>query len=413
MKHYIVPDNAKIINPKWIVIQNFLDEIIYCENSNKKICNIDAKKQLFKLYNPDDIIYIYTKDNVKIKTRSIGYIIHISVYLNEDRKNIWNNNFYLGCGGISSVYQKDISVQEITLAGLKKISISSITLIETLQIHYSYYNPQIQPKHETPLIPLNMHFIWLKNKEESEFNMGYFETWYNNNPNLTYYIWTNFDIDNIPDNLKNKNNIVIKYDSDIKLLLNKYSSKTTELYDIIPLMGGKSDILRYIILYDMGGLYVDINDFECFKNLEELFYKYSFICGAETSYADVKDMLLLNNAFIASKPKHIIIERIINAVNDIDIDELKEDHHWSYKDNLLASMTGVGVFRSNVLGYFLDPEIKDKSTFIVLPSIYIYPSCFYNDNDIHLINYKNNKNKWLHPESYASHYSEHSYLDID
>ena len=279
-----------------------------------------------------------------------------------------------------------------------------------MELHYKYYNIYNQEISIINHIPLNIHFIWLKKNDDSKFVLGYYKTWLNNHPNHKIYIWTDFDV--VPQELLNNEKIIIKYQSDILKLFKKYKNNfnnAIKTYFTIKLLGGKSDILRYLILYDMGGLYVDINDFECFKSIEQLFYQYDFITGAETCFAETDDLIFINNAFIMSKKEHLIIKRVLININPNN-NKINDNDIWYEQDDSLANITGVCLFRNVVLGYLLDPTIKDKTKYIVLPSIFLYPSCFYTEYNYHIINYKDNKDKWLHTESFATHYSQRSYL---
>jgi hypothetical protein len=110
-----------------------------------------------------------------------------------------------------------------------------------------------------------------------------------------------------------------------------------------------------------------------------------------------------------SKKEHLIIKRVLININPNN-NKINDNDIWYEQDDSLANITGVCLFRNVVLGYLLDPTIKDKTKYIVLPSIFLYPSCFYTEYNYHIINYKDNKDKWLHTESFATHYSQRSYL---
>jgi hypothetical protein len=198
------------------------------------------------------------------------------------------------------------------------VSIFILTIIEVLELHYKYHNIYDQEISKINYIPLNIHFIWLKKNNDSKFVTGYYKSWLNNHPNHKIYFWTDYNINEIPEEILNNKQIIVKYKEDIFKLFNKYKNDFKNAIDIffkIQFLGGKSDILRYLILYDIGGLYVDINDFECFKSTEQLFYQYDFVVGAETCFADVEDLIFINNAFIMSNKEHLIIKRLLENMN--------------------------------------------------------------------------------------------------
>jgi mannosyltransferase OCH1-like enzyme len=398
MLHTINLNEYNLNNCKFIVIKNYTDENFIF---NKII--IKPNQEIFKKFS-NEILSLETEYNINIKT--LGFVILINIY----NEVIKTKDFLVSCGGIKPLYKnKNVSELEIYIDN-KFIITQFSTIIDMMELHYKYYNIYDQEISIINYIPLNIHFIWLKKNNDSKFELGYYKTWLNNHPKHKIYIWTNFDI--IPEELLNNDKIIIKYQADILKLFKKYKNdfdNAINTYFTIKLLGGKSDILRYLILYDMGGLYVDINDFECFKSTEQLFYQYEFVVGSETSFAETDDLIYINNAFIMSKKEHIIIKRLLTNINPNN-DKINYNDIWYDQDDSLANITGVCVFRNIILGYLLDPTIKDKTKYIVLPSIFLYPSCFYTEHNYHKINYKNDKDKWLHNESFATHYSQRSYL---
>jgi hypothetical protein len=398
MLHTINLNKYNLNNCKFIVIKNNTDIDF---NFNNKI--IYPKQDIFKKFS-NEILSLETDHNIEVKT--LGFIILITIY----NKSIVTKDFISSCGGIKTLYKNNnVSLIE-TYINNEFIASFIPTIIDVMELHYKYYNIYDQEISTINYVPLNIHFIWLKKNNDSKFELGYYKTWLNNHPKHKIYIWTNFD--DIPEELLNNDKIIIKYQLDILKLLNKYTNdfkNAIKTYFTINLLGGKSDVLRYVILYDMGGLYVDINDFECFKSTEQLFYQYDFVVGAETSFAETDDLIFINNAFIMSKEKHIIIKRLLLNINPNN-NKINENDIWYEQDDSLANITGVSLFRNVVLGYLLDPTIKDKTKYIVLPSIFLYPSCFYTEYNYHIINYKDNKDKWLHTETFATHYSQRSYL---
>jgi hypothetical protein len=398
MLHTINLNKYNLNNCKFIVIKNNTDIDF---NFNNKI--IYPKQDIFKKFS-NEILSLETDHSIDIKT--LGFIILITIY----NKTIVTKDFISSCGGIKALYKNNnVSLIE-TYINNEFIPSFIPTIIDVMELHYKYYNIYDQEISTINYIPLNIHFIWLKKNNDSKFELGYYKTWLNNHPKHKIYIWTNFD--DIPEELLNNDKIIIKYQLDILKLLKKYTNdfkNAIKTYFTVNLLGGKSDVLRYVILYDMGGLYVDINDFECFKTTEQLFYQYDFVAGAETSFAETDDLIFINNAFIMSKEKHVIMKRLLLNINPNN-NKINENDIWYEQDDSLANITGVSLFRNVVLGYLLDPTIKDKTKYIVLPSIFLYPSCFYTEYNYHIINYKDNKDKWLHTETFATHYSQRSYL---
>jgi mannosyltransferase OCH1-like enzyme len=373
--------------PKYIVIDNQDIRTLNVTDKNNNKIIIPSNDKVIGNFDKYQILDIEC-DNIYCK--QIGFVIYISNVLNPS----WDNNFFLACGGINSLINPKNMTTLILTDSLTKSLQNIDFIINTIELHYKYFYPKNQIVN-IPLIPQIIHMIWLKTNR-NKFNKGYIENWAKFHPDFIIYLWTDFtNINNLPDNvvIQNPEKIDFKYKNIIKL------------YNTTQIIGIKSDILRYFILYKYGGIYVDINDFECFRSLETLTYQYEFVVGAETCYADKNDCILINNAFIACKPGHLILKRVIEYIN------IPRDIIHKEVDDVVCETSGPILFRQIVLGYFIDPTVINKTKDIILPSVYLYPSCFYDLNtNRHINSFKEEKDKWLHNVSFCSHYSDHSYL---
>jgi len=385
IKDYIV---SKVL-PKYIVIDNQdVKTITIKDRYNNKI-DISSKDKVIGNF---DITQILEFDFDNLYCKQIGFILYITNTLNPS----WEHNFLLACGGINTLIDTRNTTKIILSDGYSMINIDFI--INSIELHYKYFHPKMLFG-DIPLIPQTIHMIWLKG---DEFNRGYVDNWANYHPTFTIYLWTDFeDLENLPDN------VIVQSKDEIKFVLDHFIDYEImiNLYQNTSITGIKSDILRYLILYKYGGIYVDINDFECFRSIEPLTYQYEFVVGAETCYADQNDCIMVNNAFIASKPRHGILSRVIEFIN--------RPRNIKYKvlDDYVCEVSGPILFREIVLGYFIDPTVKNKTKDIILPAVYLYPACFYDQKtDRHIISFKDERDKWLHTDSYCAHYSDHSYL---
>ena len=127
-------------------------------------------------------------------------------------------------------------------------------------------------------IPKVIHQIHLGGKEFSDKQLKWQKSWKDYNPDWEYILW---DYQKILKNL----------DINHLNILNQCKN-----------FSEKSDILRFEILYNYGGLYID-TDFECLKNIDPLFendkdllvYEQSsgIICGA--FLLPLKKIILLKN----------------------------------------------------------------------------------------------------------------------
>jgi len=80
-----------------------------------------------------------------------------------------------------------------------------------------------------------------------------------------------------------------------------------ELFDRSPNYGSKSDLMRYEILFNYGGLYADV-DFECLKPFDLLHRSLDFYTGVA-----YERHALLFNGLIGAAPRHPVIGRCLES----------------------------------------------------------------------------------------------------
>ncbi|MFC1842072.1 glycosyltransferase family 32 protein [Candidatus Dependentiae bacterium] len=180
-------------------------------------------------------------------------------------------------------------------------------------------------------------------------------------PKIIHQIWLG---SKLPEKYKVLQDTVIKYHPDWKYKLwtdeevKKIKLYNQEFFDKSKNYAEKSDILRYEILYQFGGLYVD-TDIECFKPFDILNENYKFYCGVrplDHGYLSVQ------NCLIASVPDHPILKHIIENIQPKtvvgDIIERTGPKHFSK--------------------YFVDVSKtlsqKEYENVIALPSSYFFPT---------------------------------------
>jgi mannosyltransferase OCH1-like enzyme len=123
-------------------------------------------------------------------------------------------------------------------------------------------------------IPKKIHQVWLGSPVPDIYRK-YMDTWPLFHPEWEYKVWTDADVDSI-------------------------EIKSRRIFDKAVNPAMKSDILRYEILRQHGGLYVD-TDFQCLKPFDDLLYL-NFFTGI--SYDDT---FVIYNGLIASIPDHPIL----------------------------------------------------------------------------------------------------------
>lgn len=78
----------------------------------------------------------------------------------------------------------------------------------------------------------------------------------------------------------------------------------------------KSDLLRYEVLYQEGGLYVD-HDVKCFKSFAPFHHNFDLYCGLEPPHEPVlNSSISVNNNVIGTCPKHPILKKTIGHVKE-------------------------------------------------------------------------------------------------
>lgn len=131
-------------------------------------------------------------------------------------------------------------------------------------------------------IPKIIHQTW-KDKNVPPYFRSLVNSWKVHHPEWHYILWTDkMNLDFIRRNFPN--------------YLEQYNSYKFNIQRV--------DAVRYLILFKLGGIFVDL-DFECFHNIQPLLYNTDCLFGKES---DVQCLLhdkklIISNAFMASIPK--------------------------------------------------------------------------------------------------------------
>ena len=166
----------------------------------------------------------------------------------------------------------------------KKIFCLLILLISSLYGHSPYLKKKIYKLPIIDEIPKIIHQIWVGNKPIPENYKKFMKTWLIIHPDWEYRLWTDEDVDDFP--WRNK-----------------------ELFLKAKNPGMKSDIWRYEIVNQFGGLYVD-TDMEAIRSFEPLHSRVEFYAGYYTN-----DCCIANGIF-ASKPNSPILTKIIDRIEE-------------------------------------------------------------------------------------------------
>lgn len=199
---------------------------------------------------------------------------------------------------------------------------SDWNLVQTL-----YSKNYIGQVYDECRIPKRIHQIWLGSKLPLEYKR-YTETWKTFHPNWEYRLWTLDDL------------------KDVEI-------SKQDIFDRATSWAMKSDILRYEILRQYGGLYID-TDFECLHPFDNLTYL-EFFTGI--SY-DTK--MELYNGLIACVPHHPVIEKCVTLLNRV---------YDGVKGSIILDVSGAYHFTRVFTG-----EVNlNTERVVVFPTQFFYP----------------------------------------
>jgi hypothetical protein len=214
-----------------------------------------------------------------------------------------------------------------------------------------------ESNHIVPKIPKIIHQIWLGSKLPDKYCI-WAETWKDAHPDWEYRLWTDADTDKVE-------------------MTNRQRYYTLSNY------GAKSDYLRYHILNQFGGLYID-TDFECIKPFDALL-GYDFVTGI--GYP-IKPELYVG--LIACVAHHPIMQRIVKDASSVDTD---------IPEAQVLNMISSYFFTRNFFG----AVGKYMPGVVALPPDYFYP--FPNSKG----HERQDGRKFVKPCSYALHHWEVSW----
>ena len=203
-------------------------------------------------------------------------------------------------------------------------------------------------------MPKKIHQVWMGGELPRRYRR-FAETWKEFNPDWEYRLWTDKDVNDV----------------DIP---------RRELFDSIPktklYQGQRSDFLRYHILKQYGGLYVD-TDFECLKSFDTLSFA-EFLIGV--GYPAAPELYI---GLIGCVPEHPIISQVV-----ADMDKVRSNN---WRD--IFNTTGTYFFTST----FFKVVAEYMKGIVVLPPPYFYP---FPNKERH----RKNARAYIKDCSYAIHY---------
>ena len=139
------------------------------------------------------------------------------------------------------------------------------------------------------MIPKVIHQIWLGDQSKRPNHL--MQTWKDMNPDWGHIVWTE---DNLPE-LRN-----------------------IKQFNAMKELPGKADILRYELLFDHGGVFVDA-DAECIHPLDDFFADNDSFCCWENEYIRTG---LMSNGYLGATQNNVLMGHIIDIIGQMDYETM-------------------------------------------------------------------------------------------
>jgi hypothetical protein len=260
------------------------------------------------------------------------------------------------------------------------------SLAENLYNTYYLDNPVYT---QEPRIPYIIHHVWLGSLLP-EYAKGFRQTWIDKHPTWTFVLWTDHPESIYGHVLLDSFDALVAYlqqadrEQFIMMDVRHLRLRNQVAFDIrAKNYGEKSDVLRYEILHNIGGLYID-TDFECIRS----FKYFNHCCDFYTGIAHTRDFILYNG-LIGAAPHKSILEEIVTSL----VDRPSMENSLSY--------SGPYFFTDN----FLKKVLTFEGRAVAFPVTFFYgwpPYERYMDVSL--------ASKYIAKESYALHYWKVSWL---
>jgi hypothetical protein len=171
-------------------------------------------------------------------------------------------------------------------------------------------------------IPKVVHFIWIGPRPFPRESVENVRTWMAKNPGWTFNFWTDRQRPLPCPGMK------VRMIQDLQFLKLRDCFAKSDNY------GEKSDVLRYEILYQEGGVYAD-HDVKCFKAFDPLNKAYDFYCGIDMPYtSSLPSCVFTTNNLIGVKPEHPILMRCMEMLSE-KWDQIEQEYPGTDRDAML------------------------------------------------------------------------------
>lgn len=159
-------------------------------------------------------------------------------------------------------------------------------------------------------IPKIIHQLWEEEKgPPPEFLLDLSQTWKDHHPDWRYVFWNGEKMDNF----------MAKH------------SEYRDVYVSYPYAVQRWDLIRYLILYEYGGVYADV-DYECIEALDDLLENESCCLASdpEEHACIFRKSHIVTNAFMAVEAKHPFFKQILDHLLSDDLDRPDKADKFNY-----------------------------------------------------------------------------------
>lgn len=171
-------------------------------------------------------------------------------------------------------------------------------------------------------IPKIAHFIWIGPRAFPRESVENVRTWIAKNPDWEFYFWTD-RVRPVP-----VPGMKMRKIQDLQFVSLQECFSKADNY------GEKSDLLRYEILHQEGGIYVD-HDVKCLRSFDALNQAYDFYCGIDMPYtSSLPSCIYTTNNLIGAKPGHPILKRCMQMLAE-QWDRIEQDYPGQDRDAML------------------------------------------------------------------------------
>jgi hypothetical protein len=177
-------------------------------------------------------------------------------------------------------------------------------------------------ENETMRIPKIAHFIWLGPKAFPRESVENVRSWVAKHPDWTFNFWTDRARPTPVPGMQ------------MRMVQEFQFAKLWDCFLRSDNYGEKSDVLRYEILCQEGGVYVD-HDVRCYKAFDLLNKTYDFYCGIDMPCtSSLPSCVFTTNNLIGIKPGHPILRHCMEIIKE-KWDQIEKDYPGEDRDAVL------------------------------------------------------------------------------